>query len=453
MESGGGINDAVLLLDNYGEESAMLHQSFRRAGFNGPVVVIEDDGFFPADVISAYQYFCGDFAAAGGQTGGKPRYFNQIQVPDYWEISGTGTGGSVRDLSRERGRIFYAEPKQKRLVKVVDWLDEKGVARVSDHYNRCGALYARTFFDKDAKRFCKAYFDPDGREVLVENFVTHDIILNRNGKVYILRSKTELVIKLLEELGAVRGRIFFNSLSTPFFVSERLTADGKKGDVLFWQEGVRDDIPGNMQIILDGNSGRTGRIYVQKKASYEKLIALGASAQVVKPLGFAYEFVRQNTHGKEALICTNSDRIEGLEQLVQELPELHFHIAAVTEMSAKLTAMSRYGNVSLYPGIRPGRADELFDVCDYYLDINYEGEILSAVKQAFAHNQLIVGFSRTLHNRGLIAAEHVFQKQEDMAVFLKEMAGSEAALERQLDLQRQAAMAESPAAYADLLKQ
>ena len=453
MESGRGIKDAVLLLDNYGEESAMLHQSFRQAGFDGPVIVVEDDGFFPADVISAYQYFCGDFAAAGGPTGGKPRYFNQIQVPDYWEISGTGMGGKVQDLSRERGRIFYAEPKQKRLVKVVDWLDEKGMARVSDHYNRCGALYARTFFSKDAKRFCKAYFDPDGREVLVENYVTHDITLNRNGKVYILRSKTELVVKLLEELGAAGGRIFYNSLSTPFFVSERLAVDGPKRDVLFWQEGARDDIPGNMQIILDGRSVRTGRIYVQKRASYEKLLALGASEQVVKPLGFAYEFTRQNTCGNQALICTNSDRIEGLEQLVKELPGLHFHIAAVTEMSSKLTAMSQYGNVSLYPGIRPGLAEELFGTCDYYLDINYEGEILSAVKQAFSHNQLIVGFDRTLHNPGLTAPEHVFRRTEDMIAFLRATMGSGQAVELQLNLQRQAAMAESPAAYANLLKQ
>ncbi len=452
MESRDRAVKDVLLLDNYGEESDLLRQSFRRAGFDGPVIVIEDDGFFPDDVIPAYQYFCGNFSAAGAAPG-RPRYFNQIRVPDYWEISGTGTGGKVQDLNKERGRIFYAEPKQKRLVKVVDWLDEGGTVRVSDHYNRYGALYARTFFGRDAKRFCKAYFDPDGREVLVENYVTHDIILNREGKVCIMRSKTELVIRLLEELGAAESRIFFNSLSTPFFVSERMAADGRKRDVLFWQEEARDDIPGNMQIILEGRSNRTGCIYVQKRASYEKLTALGASARLVKPLGFAYPFARRNTHGNEALICTNSDRIESCEWLVRALPELHFHIAAVTEMSSKLTDLSVYENVSLYPGIRPGMADELFDLCDYYLDINYEAEILSAVRQAFAHDQLILGFKGTLHNRNLTAPEHIFEKAEELAAFLKGVIGNDAAIDSQLELQKRAAMAESPDVYADLLEQ
>ena len=69
METNRGLTDTVLLLDNYGEDSEMLHLSFRRAGFTGPVVVIEDDGFFPEDVISVYQYFCGDFRGSGRMPG------------------------------------------------------------------------------------------------------------------------------------------------------------------------------------------------------------------------------------------------------------------------------------------------------------------------------------------------------------------------------------------------
>ena len=60
MERYRGLTDTILLLDHYGEDSEMLHQSFRSSGFMGPVIVIEDDGFFPEDVISVYQYFCGD---------------------------------------------------------------------------------------------------------------------------------------------------------------------------------------------------------------------------------------------------------------------------------------------------------------------------------------------------------------------------------------------------------
>lgn len=450
MEKNTEMMDAVLLLDNYGEESSLLHQSFRNAGFKGPVIVIEDDGFFPEDVISLYQYFCGDFRK-GGKTPGKARYFNQIEVPDYWEVSGTNSNGKVMDLHRERGRIFYAEPKHRRLVRVVDWMDEKGKARFSDHYNQYGALYARTFFNKDGKRFCRAYFDAEGREILLENYVTHDIILNRDGRVYVFQNKTEFVLKLLEELGAMGSRLFYNSLSTPLFVSERMPRD-RQEDVLFWQEGARDDIPGNMQMILSGKSGRTRTVYVQKRASYEKLIQLGASKDYVKPFGFAYPYSRENAHRSEALICTNSDRIEKCEELVKALPQMHFHIAAVTEMSSKLMGLDRYENVSLYPAARNVKFDELFDKCDYYLDINHEAEIVSAVKQAFLHNQLILGFNGTLHNKAYIAAEHIFSGYEAMVAFLQLIMGHDAMIDERIHLQKRAALSEDTTTYAKLFE-
>lgn len=450
MERDRGLTDTVLLMDNYGETSQMLCRSFRNSGFKGPVVVIEDDGFFPEDVISVYQYFSGDFRKSS-RVSGKPRYFNQINIPDYWEINASNAEGKVYDLHRERGRIFYADPKHKRLVRVVDWMDERGTVRSSDHYNRYGALYARTFFSKDGKRFCKAYFDGEGRETLVENFVTHDIILNRGGRVYVFKSKTDLILKLLEELGAMECRIFFNSLSTPLFVSERMP-EGRKEDVLFWQEGVRNDIPGNMQLILSGQSRRTKAICVQRKASYEKLIQLGASKEKVSPLGFVYEYSRKNTCRNKALICTNSDRIQSCEELIKALPNMDFYIAAVTEMSSRLMELSRYDNVSLYPAARAEIFDELFDTCDYYLDINHGSEIVSAVKQAFLHNQLILGFKNTLHNRQFVPEGHVFDSHEALAAFLNQVMGREEMIREQIDLQKKEAMSEEAAMYTALLK-
>ena len=108
-------SDAILLLDNYGKDSQALHTSFKQAGVGCPAVVVEDDGFLPDDVMSVYGFFLGDFQAALGKQA-RPRYFNEITVPKYWEISGTNSGGRVQDLCQERGRVFYAEPLHKRLV-------------------------------------------------------------------------------------------------------------------------------------------------------------------------------------------------------------------------------------------------------------------------------------------------------------------------------------------------
>lgn len=281
--------------------------------------------------------------------------------------------------------------------------------------------------------------------------MTRDIILNRKGKVYVFKNKVDLVLQLLEELKAMGSRIFFNSLSTPLFVSERMPA-GRKEDVLFWQEGVRNDIPGNMQMILSGQSRRTRTIYVQKKDSYEKLVQLGASKEVMSTLGFVYEYSRKNTFQNKALICTNSDRIEKCEELIKALPGMHFYIAAITEMSSKLMSLSQYENVTLYPGARTEIIDQLFDTCDYYLDINHEGEIVSAVKQAFLHDQLILGFKQTLHNKNLIPAEHVFDSHERLIDFLKRIMDQDDQIREHIDLQKREAMSEEAAAYVALLK-
>jgi accessory Sec system glycosyltransferase GtfB len=488
-------SDVILLFDFYGQESQNLRTSFALAGVNIPAVVIEDDGFLPEDVMSVYGFFLGDFKSAssvpgnfgagnlttvpgnlraGNQTAvpGRPRYFNQITVPDYWEITASNAGGKIMDHDHERGRIFYTEPTHKRLVKVVDWLDERGVVRSSDYYNRYGALYARTIFNAKGQKVNKSYFSADGKEVIVENYVTGDIILNEDGKVRFFPTKTDFVLHFLSRCGHGYRRLFFNSLSTPFFVSERLAANDH-GDVLFWNEPARPDIPGNMQIILNGSSRRTGHIYVQKKKAYEKLLALGAHPQMVTPKGYIYPFERENHGGSQALICTNSDNILNLKQLVEALPQLHFHIAAITEMSSKLMAMERYANVSLYPGIKNDRYEELLAACDIYLDINYEREILSATRRAFLNDQIIFAFRETMHGADYTAAAHIYTGKEsagaqpapaedtartagnlapaqgtsrmiaDITAVLENQNARAAALARQ----HEAALAEEPAAY------
>ena len=221
---------------------------------------------------------------------------------------------------------------------------------------------------------------------------------------------------------------------------------------MFWQEGVRNDVPGNMRLILEGRAKRARSIYVQKRDSYEKLMELTRSNEVLKPLGFAYEYSRQNTFGNQALICTNSDRIEKGEELIKALPQMHFHIAAITEMSSKLMNLSQYQNVTLYPGARTKMIEELFDSCDYYFDINHEAEVVSAVKQAFLHDQLILGWKQTLHNKTFIALEHVFENFETMIEFLNSVMGREEAMNKQINLQKKAAMSEETSAYADLLE-
>lgn len=439
--------NVVLLFDTYHEDSRSLHDSFKQAGCFYPAVVIDEDGFLPEDVQSVFGYFLGDFRNAPGSFG-RPRYFNQIPIPDYWEISGNNATGKVNDLQHERARIFYAMPYHKRLVRIVDWLDDRGVVRYSDHYNRYGAVFARTTFNAKGQKTTKSYFAADGREVIVENYVTGDIILNEGKNALIFNNKVDFIVHFFHAAGYDQARVFFNSLSTPFFVSNRLPQNGKQ-DVLFWQEPISDSIPGNMQLILNGQAPRAGMIYVQKKAAFDRLMALGAPAEIVKRKGFIYPFVRENRYRPAALICTNSDQIEQLEAIVTALPKLQFHIAALTEMSSKLMAMEQHANVHLYPAIKQDMADSLFERCDFYLDINHAGEILSAVQTAFLHNQAIFAFRNTLHNANFIPEEYIYAPEDRVRMVRDIQAQMDARgmLDAHLEKQRDAAMAEAQMAY------
>ena len=440
----------ILLLDNYLQEGKDLYTSFSLTGKEFLTVVIEDDGFLPEEVVSLYGYFLGDFKSES-TIWGRPRYFNQITVPEFWEIRGTNSNGSVWDHNRERAKIFYAEPKHKRLIKVIDWYDENGVVRASDHYNCYGALYARTIFNAKGQRVNRSYFSPKGKEVIMENFVTGNIILNYQEKIIIFNSKVELALYFLEKIDAMNSKVYYNSLSLPFFISQRMEPKHKK-DILFWQEGERSDIPGNMKVILDKASNRTEKIFVQQEKSYRKLLELGASPDIVFKLGHIYPFARENQGRPQVLICTNSDRIENLMKLVTVFEELHFHIAAITEMSSKLMSMGIYKNVSLYPGVKDKILDELFEQCDFYFDINYENEIVSAIRRAFLQNHLIIGFEETVHNRELIAKEHIFMSKDvdKMVMCIKELLSDEDKMKQHLDLQRKNAMAEEKEAYLGL---
>lgn len=71
------------------------------------------------------------------------------------------------------------------------------------------------------------------------------------------------------------------------------------------------------------------------------------------------------------LTLTNSQDLEGIEELVTALPEVVFHIAAWTDMGDKLKKLAVYNNVRLHPQIVPPVLDKLKKSTNLYLDINH----------------------------------------------------------------------------------
>ena len=83
----------------------------------------------------------------------------------------------------------------------------------------------------------------------------------------------------------------------------------------------------------------------------------------------------QQSRGIRLLTVTNSQDLEQIEYLVEQLPECDFNIAARTLMGPRLTNLAEKENVYLYPASDSEKIEELLDKTDLYLDINYGGEV------------------------------------------------------------------------------
>ena len=396
----------IQLFDVYNQESQDLHYSLTAAGLSDLTVVIEPDGFLPDGVVSPFTYYL-------GYDSGKPLYFNQVPVPDFWEIAGNNQFGTINDLNQERAVIHFADGLQARLVKKVEWKTPAGRIFQVDHYNRFGACFAKTTFDGSGQAIMTSYRDVDQKEVILENHVTGDILLTLEGQgLRHFSGRVAFIIDFLQGLNVNLDHLLFNTLSTSFLTSFHFP-DKSGQDILVWQEPLHNDIPGNMQLILENDQLRTKTIIIPDYATYERALQLTDEKfhHKFSHLGYYYHFKRDNFVRPDALIVTNSDQLEQIEKLVESLPKVTFRIAAVTEMSSKLLDMLRYPNVVLYQNASPQKIQELYQLSDIYLDINYGNELLQAVRQAFEHNQLVLAFEETAHNRRYTAPNHIFAKE------------------------------------------
>ena len=448
MERSDRTDNLILLTDDYSRESKLLHESLTAAGLDIKAITIDGDGFLPDGVCSIY-----DIAVGMDESDptGRPLYFNEVTVPDYWEISSDNRVGKVHEYNVQRAAIYYAFPRHKRFVRIVEWKDASGFVRLSEHYDKHGNLFAKTAFNSKGQKVNRTWFSKDGIETVNENYVTGSVIYTRDGKDHVFRDKTGFITYVLKEAGFGESIFYINSLSYPLFASLRLKREKKK-DILFWQEGIRNEIPGNMSLILKGESSDIKKIVVQDKDAYDRFISLGADSSIMSCLGYIYPFAWENRLEKKALICTNSDQILHIEDLVKALPEVHFYIAAITEMSSKLLSLEEYDNVSLYPGIKDSTLEKLLDECDIYLDINRYDEISDIVFRAFIQNMVIFAFKETLHNASFVADSNMYtaDEWESVAEQIKLCLGDRMHMDSLIAKQHERALSETKDRYTNL---
>ena len=109
------------------------------------------------------------------------------------------------------------------------------------------------------------------------------------------------------------------------------------------------------------------------------------------------------------LTLTNSQDLEGIEELVTALPDVVFHIAAWTDMGEELTKLAVYDNVRLHPQIVPPVLEKLKRKVGIYLDIHQGLEVDSILKDVDKLGIPILSFSNTQHG---MYNQMVFDKED-----------------------------------------
>ena len=104
---------------------------------------------------------------------------------------------------------------------------------------------------------------------------------------------------------------------------------------------------------------------------------------------------------------TNSQDLEGIEELVTALPDVVFHIAAWTDMGDKLKRLAVYDNVRLHPQIVPPVLDKLKQSTNLYLDINHGSADENFLRSLQEQEKTLLAFQSTQHgNLGQIVFEN-----------------------------------------------
>ena len=103
----------------------------------------------------------------------------------------------------------------------------------------------------------------------------------------------------------------------------------------------------------------------------------------------------------DALILTVSDQIEQLDYLLENLPNICFHIVAPVQFSDKIRRLETKYNVRLLTVTNEQEIDFLVNMCDILLDINHFQEVDTIVSRFVQAGKPVFAFDSTVHgNQG-----------------------------------------------------
>lgn len=405
----------IVFSDNYTEDVKKLHETMKYMEIDVKIVVLEDEGFLPDGISTPYEYYI--LKQNQEQHVERDLFYDSLEVPEYSAVCMNSATAGIYYMGRELATIYFYEQWQKsgadsiesekrQIVQRVEWHMEGGWTYRIDFYNKYGLKYASEFRDAEGTIESKSFYSDRNQEVITECPGNDVVTLVENGMVKaFFNSRREFIEHYVAEIS--------QDEKWASFVRD------EKRLVFVQDEKMLESLP----MKPDAEQGWSLALFPNDEL-LNKYMSMGGKGGV--RFWAIPEHYPENMAKGEALILTNSDQIEKLEELVQGLPNVVFHIAANTLVSDKLKNLGEKENVCVYPGVSQVTLDELWERCDFYLDINYRNEIRDAVNMAHQKNLLIMGFVNTLHHNELLIEECIYsvQEYEKMVYAIEHVMGS-----------------------------
>ena len=351
------------------------------------IELAENMGFKECKTIEAIDLFCG-ISEKNDVLKEKDRYYAFIDIPQYWSVRADGLNGAIYDNKTKKANIYFKNPIEKRMVSRVEWIDIKVLEQT-------GPKTYTTFGTRISPKSYRGFAD------YLEAYLKYNKIYDEN----IWLTSDEILNKFAWDYG---------NFKISYLPQNRLNSD--------------------LTVITQTNTAFRILCSEEQQVNWYKENSNYKCDRV-------YSYFENNElkfGKKEALTITESDQLEYIEQLINDFPEITFHIAASTIMSDKLTRLDINNNVELYPCITEQKRKELFERCDIYLDINHYRELYNAVNEAMVNNMIILAFDNTAHSKELYPMGNIFESSNyvKMKETLKNIITSQTIFNEYIDRQK-----------------
>lgn len=319
----------------------------------------------------------------------KKFYYNNLQLPDFWEVTlHEGTKGKVTFWGETKIIIDFMAPKENRFIKTLTWLDKSGNIIFVDLYNQYGQLFVREFFQNNQATH-KFYYDITGKEFA-------QTISNSQG----------LLIYNYPDLSGY----YPNKL---LLLEAYLNKEHSKEKLITFDFNLYQQLQKQVNLIN-----------VDENQTFEK----GSDNQ-----GLIYDFSKHSTrlpnsyinvysptvkkeHSRVIFILTASDKMDNILEIADKLSEFQFYIGARTLVSDNMKELNLKLNIRVFEHMMEEEVEDLLNQADLYLDINHNFEVDKILSRAVLKGIPIVAFKERAHRPSYCLPELIIKDNDVTAL-------------------------------------